>query len=466
MKFQFLGATGQVTGSRHYLEADGVRLLVDCGMFQEREMLSNNWDPTPVRARDLSAVLITHAHLDHCGLLPKLVQEGFRGPIYATEASVELIDLVLRDSAHIQEEDALYKQKRHRREGRKTSKPVKPLYTLQDVDRTTPLLRGVGYEEPLRLDGNVTVRFRDAGHILGSSIIHLTVDSNGESRQIVFSGDIGNKNKPLVRDPSLPVDADYIVMESTYGDRFHQDEGGIEAQLETVIKETLSQGGNVVVPIFAIERAQEMVYYLSRLLAQKRIPPVPMFLDSPMAANVTRIFSKHRECFDLETWEMINGGNSPLRPPGLQVTRTRDQSMAINNVNTPAIIMATSGMCTAGRIKFHLKRNITRPESTILFVGYQARGTLGRHIVEGEKEVRIHGKNMKVRARIAEIQGFSGHADRTDLLGWLEHLHRPPRQIFLVHGERRQSESLAEEIRERWDYNVSVPEFGQEFEVD
>jgi len=466
MKFQFLGATGQVTGSRHFIQADGVKLLVDCGMFQEREMLSSNWDPTPVRARDLSAVLITHAHLDHCGLLPKLVQEGFRGPIYATEASVELIDLVLRDSAHIQEEDALYKQKRHRKEGRKPTHPVKPLYTLRDVERTIPLLKGVGYDDPVKIDENVSVRFRDAGHILGSSIIDVSVNSNGESREIIFSGDIGNKDKPLVRNPSLPIDADYIVMESTYGDRFHQEEGGIEAQLEKVIKDTLAQGGNVVIPIFAIERAQEMVYYLSRLLAANRIPPVPMFLDSPMAANVTRIFRNHRECFDLETWEMITGGNSPLQPPGLQVTRTRDQSMAINNVNTPAIIMATSGMCTAGRIKFHLKRNISRPESTILFVGYQAHGTLGRHIVEGKKNVRIHGKNLKVRAQIAQIHGFSGHADRTDLLGWLEHLRRPPRQIFLVHGERSQAESLAEEIRDRWQYNVTVPEYEQEFDVE
>jgi len=466
VKFQFLGATGQVTGSRHYIEADEVRLLVDCGMFQEREMLARNWEPTPVRTRNLDGVLITHAHLDHCGLLPKLIQEGYRGPIHATAATAELIELVLYDSAHIQMEDAIYKTKRHRREGRKDKSETKPLYTADDVDRTVPLLQPSPYKARVDLPGGASAVFYDAGHILGSSMIEVNVLNGGEPRRVIFSGDIGQWDKPLVRDPTLPPKADYIVMESTYGDRPHEDRGDIESQLAHVISQTAAAGGNVVIPVFAIERAQELIYYLSRLLVDNRIPPIPMFLDSPMAARVTTVFGNHRECFDDETWAMINGGHSPLRPPGLEVCRTREQSQRINTIKTPAIIMATAGMCNAGRIKFHLRHNITRPESTILFVGYQARGTLGRQILEGATDVRIHGRSHRVRARIEQIYGFSGHADRDALLRWLAGFQSPPRHVFLVHGERDQSESLAKEIQSRFGYDVSVPEYGDEFEVD
>jgi metallo-beta-lactamase family protein len=410
VKLQFLGATRQVTGSQYYLEAAGARILVDCGMFQERDYLARNWDPSPIQPRDLDALLLTHAHIDHCGLAPKLVQEGLRCPIIATSASVDLAELVLRDSAQIQAEDAAFKKKRHRKEGRRGKYPVKPLYTLNDVDRTLPLLRAAAYDEAVALKGGLSAVFHDAGHILGSAMIELRIGANGQTR-LLFSGDIGQPGKPIIRDPSVFAQADFVVMESTYGNRNHESHGDIETQLLDAIQGTLAQGGNVVVPIFAIERAQELIYHLSRLIHAGRLKPLPAFLDSPMAADVTEVFRRHRDCFDEDMRQAIAAGDSPLGFPGLEVVRTVEQSKAINNRPDSALIMATSGMCTAGRIKHHLAHNISRPESTILFVGYQARGTLGRQILDGNREVRIHGRNLLVRARVAQIHGFSGHAE-------------------------------------------------------
>jgi metallo-beta-lactamase family protein len=312
VKLQFLGATRQVTGSQYYLEADGAKLLIDCGMFQERAYLARNWDPSPVRLRDINAVLLTHAHVDHCGLAPKLVQEGFRGPIITTSASADLVEIVLRDSAQIQMEDAAFKEKRHRKEGRQGAFPVKPLFTMKDVDRTLPLLQPTAYDRPVRIKDRVSAVFHDAGHILGSALIEIRVTDHGRPQRIVFTGDLGQWDKPIVRNPTVFTEADYVVMESTYGDRDHENHESVESQLEKIVTETVAAGGKIVIPIFAIERAQELIYHLNRLLYSGHIPEIPVFLDSPMAADVNEVFRRHQECFDVEAEEMIASGESCL----------------------------------------------------------------------------------------------------------------------------------------------------------
>lgn len=460
MKLQFLGAACQVTGSQYYVEADGARLMIDCGMYQERAYLERNWEPSPVRLRDLDALLLTHAHVDHCGLAPKFVQDGFRSPIIATAASVDLVELVLRDAAQIQVEDAAFKEKRHRKEGRRGKFPVKPLYTMKDVDRTVTLLEAISYDKPVRINDHVHAIFHDAGHILGSAMIELRVTDHGHPRRILFTGDLGQADRPIVRNPAVITEADYIVMESTYGDRDHENHGSVESQLEKIVNETVAAGGKIVIPIFAIERAQELIYHLNQLLQAKRIPIVPVYLDSPMAADVTEVFHNHRECFDAAAKEIVAAGRSLLKFPSLHIVRGVDESKAINDMKGPAIIMATSGMCTAGRIKHHLAQHIGNPNSTILFVGYQSQGTLGRQILDGNTEVRIHGLSRWVRARVAQIQGFSGHADRTGLLKWLGNFKKPPRQLFITHGEQQASLAFAEQVRKDLGWqNVTVPQY-------
>jgi len=466
MRLQFLGATRQVTGSRYYLETNGTRLLVDCGMFQERDFLDRNWEPSVIGPRKIDAVLLTHAHVDHCGLLPKLVGEGFRGRVFATPATADLVDVVLRDAAKIQEEDAAFKQKRHRKEGRRGRHPVKPLFTDIEVDRTLPLLRSAPYREPVEIAKGVTATLHDAGHILGSAMLELNIQNNGQPRRVVFSGDVGQWDKPIIRDPSVFTQADYVVMESTYGVRVHEDFENVESRLAQVVSETIAGGGNVVIPTFAIERAQELIYHFGSLLRQGRIPAVPVFLDSPMASAVTGVFQHHRECFDEQTWQRIAQGDGPLRFPGLQMVQSTEESKAINRLDSPAVIMATSGMCTAGRIKHHLAHNITRPESTLLFVGYQATGTLGRQILDGLPEVRIHGRLWPVRARVEHLDGFSGHADCPGLMRWLGSLKEAPRKLFLTHGEEEAALGLSKKIRQEKGWETVVPRYQQTVELD
>ena len=466
MKLQFLGAARQVTGSRYYLEAAGAKLLVDCGMFQERQYQDRNWQPSPVSPKQIDALVLTHAHLDHCGLTPKLVKEGFRGPILTTAASADLVDLILRDSAEIQTEDAAYKKRRHRKEGRKGRHPEVPLYTISDVERTLPLIQAAPYERAEKINENVWVTFHDAGHILGSAIVEVSICEGDRLRKVLFSGDLGQRDRPILRDPTLPGAADFVVLESTYGDRVHAQHESIELQLERVINQTVRGGGNLLIPVFAVERAQELMFYIGQLVRDDRIPDVPVFLDSPMAVDVTEVFRRHRECFDEQTWEIINSGNSPLRFPGLRMVRSAAESKAINDLREPAIIMSTSGMCTAGRIKHHLRRNIKREECTILFVGYQVRGTLGRQILDGNPQVRIHGRNWQVRARVEQIDGFSGHADRAALLRWASSFGTPPRRLFLTHGEEDAALSLAEAVRQEAGWKVDVPEYQEVVELD
>jgi len=448
-----------VTGSRYLLETAGKKILIDCGMFQERDYLDRNWEPSPVPPGKIAAILLTHAHIDHCGFVPRLVQQGFRGPIYATPATSDLAELLLYDSARILVEDAAFKRKRHRKEGRRGKHPELPLFTPREVRKAVPWFEETPYGEPIRVCDNVRGFFHDAGHILGSAIVDLEVRENGATRRIVFSGDLGQWDKPILRDPTLIRQADFVVMESTYGDRDHPKREDVENQLAEVISETISGGGNVVIPTFAVERAQELMYHISRLSEVGRIPRVPVFLDSPMAADATDLFELHRECYDEEMWRRVGSGSQPLRFAGLRVVRSVEESKSINDLAEPAIIMAPSGMCTNGRIKHHLVHNIARPESTILFTGFQVPGTLGRQILDGNPEVRIHGRWWPVRARIAEIHGMSGHADRSALMRWLRALDTPPKRLFLTHGEERVSLALADHIRESLGWAADVPRF-------
>ena len=464
MKLQFLGANRQVTGSRYLLEAGGQQVLIDCGLFQEREFQDRNWDPHSIPPRDVDALLLTHAHLDHCGLIPKLVREGFRGPIYCTRPTAPLADVVLMDSAKIQSEDAAYKKKRHIRESRVAAHPYEPLYTEDHVIKSMKLFQRVDYRQPVKITDSISVVFHDAGHILGSAMFEVLVTENGSLRRVLFSGDIGQWNRPIIRDPTLFEAADYVIMESTYGDRDHETEIDVATQLVQVIRDTVARGGNVVIPTFAVERAQELMWHISRLVHANQIPDIPVYLDSPMSVDVIEIFHEFHDYFDVETWRMIQSRQSPLMFPGLRFARSVEESKAISRLREPCIIMATSGMCTGGRIKHHLRANISRPESTILFVGYQSHGTLGRQILDRQPNIRIHGQSFFVKAHIAQIFGFSGHADRSGLLKWLGHLKQPPKQVFLTHGEEKAALSLAKEIDRSLHWPVRVPEYREAVE--
>lgn len=466
MKLAFFGAARQVTGSCYFLDTGGLKLLVDCGLFQERSFLERNWEALPVPPEDLDFILLTHAHLDHSGLIPKVVRDGFSGTILTTDATADILSIALMDAAEIQEEDAAYKKRRHQKENRTVDHPVVPLYTVQDVQAAMPLVDEVDYDVTTELGRGVSVRFRDAGHILGSAMIEITVREREAVRRLVFSGDIGQWNMPFVRDPSLFEAADYVVMESTYGDRDHEDPGRVEELLGRTIRETVAAGGNVLIPTFAIERAQDLMYHLSRLVYAKAIPPVPVFLDSPMAREVTAAFERNDGSFDDETRRLFAAGRNPFRFPGLTIVRTTEESKAINDARGPAVIMAGSGMITGGRIKHHLVQNISRPESTVLFVGYQAHDTLGRRILEGEPEVRILGKTLPVRAKVTKINGFSAHADRAGLRRWLDGFKTPPRRLFVTHGDADVAAKTAEGIRQDRGWTVEVPEYLEVWDLD
>lgn len=465
MRLHFLGAARQVTGSCYLLEVEGLRLVVDCGLFQERAYLGRNWAPFPIPPETIHFLLLTHAHLDHCGLLPRLVQAGFRGSVVTTAATRDLAEIVLQDSAHIQREDAEFKKKRHGREGRTGPHPVVPLYTEEDVNAATALFRTLPYDRPIPLNDRVRVTFHDAGHILGAAMLELSVGRNGDGRTVLFSGDIGEWDKPIIRDPSVFERADYVVMESTYGARPREAAAPVQEQLADVINATVQRRGNVVIPTFAIERAQELLYHLGQLLRQDRIPHLLVFLDSPMAIDVTEVFRRHRDCMDEEALLMLESGEFPCRFPGLQLVRATGESKAINRIKGSCIILSSAGMCTAGRIKHHLVNNISSARNSILFVGYQAIGTLGRQIVDQAKTVRIHGAKRRVKARVVQIHGFSAHADQTSLLRWLGAMKTPPRQVFLTHGELDAAETLAGLVRSRLGHPVTIPEYRQAVEL-
>ena len=466
IKLKFLGAAQNVTGSRHMLEANGVRLLVDCGLYQERQFRDRNWEPFPISPASINAVLLTHAHLDHCGLLPKLVREGFKGKIYCTAATAEIAKIILLDSAKIQEEDAEHKRKRHEREGRKGPYPEIPLYTTEEAEACFPQFLPVKYRQPIEIGEGVEGNFYDAGHVLGSSMIKVKVQQDGQSRTVLFSGDIGRPDRPIVRDPTVLEQADYVLIESTYGDRIHHSQEDTKKTIAEVINSTKQVGGNIIVPSFALERSQEVLYYINELLLADAIPHLMVFLDSPMATRITKVFQQHGELFDEEMTEFIRQKESPFNFSGLKMVETAEQSKAINHIKGTVMVIAGSGMCTGGRIKYHLVNNITRGESTIMFVGYQAVGTLGRRIVDGEKQVRILGQQYPVKAKVVRIHGFSAHADKDELLEWLQGLKTAPRRVFVVHGEDESAKAFGNYITEETTWPVTVPAYQDEAVLD
>lgn len=465
-RLRFLGAAQNVTGSRHLLEIDDTKILVDCGLYQERQFAARNWDPFDVPPAKIDAVLLTHAHLDHCGLLPKLIKDGFQGRIYCTTATAEIARIILLDAANIQEEDAAFKRKRHKKEGRAGPFHDVPLYTIEDAQRCTPRFEPVPYGEPIEVAPGVHAMFSDAGHVLGSSFIHVGIHRNGDIRHVLFSGDMGRANRPFLHDPAAAGDGDYVLVESTYGDRVHGGPENIKAAIKDVINATRAAGGNIIVPSFALERSQELLYYIDELLIEDAIPHIMVFLDSPMAGAITKVFQRHPELFDSQMHRFMKKNGSPLSFPDLKVTETTKDSKAINHIKGTIIVIAGSGMCTAGRIKHHLVNNISRRECTIMFVGYQASGTLGRRIVDGDREVRILGQTYPVKARIVQIQGFSAHADRDELLKWLSSLSKPPRKLFVVHGEAESAKRFAQFVHDKTGWDVAAPAYHDQAILD
>lgn len=466
MRLRFLGGNGNVTGSKHFAEIGDFRFLVDCGMTQERDFLWRNWDKCPEDPAGIDAIFLTHAHLDHCGLIPKFWKDGFRGTIYATAATCELAKLILLDSAHIQEEDALFKQKRHRKENR-LGRPVVPLYTNADVQQVLPMFAPVDYGLSKQIVPHVSVAFHEAGHVLGSAFVEVTYREPRErnDRRILFSGDLGRPDRPILRDPAFfddprrPVNT--LLIESTYGDRESAPIESVDDQLSETITRTTARGGKVIMPVFAVERAQEMLYRLATLQQSGALSKdIPIFLDSPMAVEATRIFVRHKECFDQETLRKFESRESI---ENLHLLETPDQSRTLNTFVGPALILASSGMCNAGRIKHHLANHIGDQRNTILFLGYQSQGTLGRRIVSGEKNVRILGQQYMVRAEVVSVRGISGHADQKELLAWYSAIPKHPETTFVVHGEITSSRTLAEKIRGiAPETKIALPEYGEE----
>ncbi len=464
MKIKFLGAAKTVTGSFYVIDTDKVRFAVDCGLFQgTRELKEKNYADFSVDPKSIEFLVLTHAHIDHTGLTPKLCKSGFTGHIYCSPPTNELCQVMFPDAGHIQESEVERKNRKLSRAGNKT---LEPIYTVEDAVNCLPQLRPLNYDEVIKLAPGVEIRLRDAGHILGSSIIELWVEENGEKVKVVFSGDLGQPNQPIIKDPTIIEDADYLLMESTYGDRNHKEVSNRSEQLKKVIDDTMKRGGNLVIPSFAVERTQDLLYDLSVLQAQGQLDPsIDIYIDSPLAIAATEIFMKSTAYYDQETMRMVNSGHHPLKLSNLKYSRTQQDSMEINKIQKNAIIISASGMCDAGRIKYHLKYNLWRPECTILFVGYQAVGTLGRRILEGEKLVNIHSEKVAVKANIQNIDAYSAHADQNGLMSWLKNFNKGLKTLFLVHGEEKSQQVLADLIQKELGLHVVIPNWLDEIEL-
>jgi metallo-beta-lactamase family protein len=429
-------------------------------MFQGgKELEQRNRSVEPYHPRDLSFILLTHAHIDHSGLIPKLVKEGFQGKVFCTKATFDLCEVMLRDSGHIQEMETEWQNRKSKRSG---GNETTPLYTIRDAEMSFPYFQTLGYDEMLSPAEGVKVRFQDAGHILGSAIIELWVEEGGQEKKLVFSGDLGSLNQPIVRDPSWVKEGDVLWLESTYGNRLHKSREETVQELLRIVQEAIEHQAKVVIPAFAIERTQDVIYTLGQSIRMGLIPSIPIYIDSPLAISATEIFKRNSDCFDEETKALFLGGENPLEFPGIIYTQTTEESKAINEDTRPGIIVSASGMCDTGRIQHHLKHHLWREESHIVFIGYQAEGTLGRKIVDGAKTIRLFGEEIAVKAHIHTLGGFSAHADQRGLLEWLSHLTNPDIEIFVNHGEEKISLELSELIRQQFHFKTVVPNWKEE----
>ncbi|MDD6154375.1 MAG: MBL fold metallo-hydrolase [Eubacteriales bacterium] len=468
MKIKFCGASSGVTGSCHLLTTENHKILLDCGQFQGgKAEEAMNREPFPFDPKEVECLILSHAHVDHCGRIPLLVKRGFRGKIYCTDATADLLKVMLEDCAYIQAKDAEYQNRKNERAGRPL---VEPLYSMDDVARSLELVQPLLYDQLIDINDEMRIVFNDAGHILGSAIIELWVKEDGRESKIVFSGDLGMPDRPILRDPTIIKKADCVIMETTYGDRLHPDNAMDVKKLIDIIVKTARRGGTTVIPSFAVGRTQELIYELNKFYDDhteydKYLDSLPVYIDSPMATTVTEIFRNNAQVFDKETREFILKGDDPLDFKGLRFTRSTEESMALNKDSHPKVIISASGMCEAGRIRHHLKHNLWDARNSIIFVGYQASGTLGRALIGGAKQVTLFGEDIEVNAEIYDLQGFSGHADQSGLLHWLAGFKTPPKQIFLVHGEEEAKKTFAGVVRKELGYDPVVVMGNSEYDL-
>ena len=474
MKITFLGATKTVTGSNYLVEAAGKKFLVDCGMWQGKaELEEENFENFEFNPQEIDFMILTHAHIDHSGRIPKLYNEGFKNKIYAHKATCDLCALMLPDSGHIQEMESEWKNRKRMRKG---EEPRDPLYTAEDAAKCLQIFEPVQYDEIIDITENIKIRFNDAGHMLGSSIIELWAEEDGKTTKVVFTGDLGNNDIPLLNSPTMIEDTDYLIMESTYGSRLHMRNDDKAEMFLNIVAETLDKQGTVVIPSFAVGRTQEILYEINKLKdikkddefkrKYKKLMEAPVYVDSPLAISATEVFKENMDLFDEETQAEISKGDNPLEFPGLKFTMSTEESKALNEDTTPSIIISASGMCDVGRIKHHLKHNLWNPNSTILFVGYQAPGTLGYNIVNGAKNVKIFGEEIAVNARVEYIEGYSGHADQEGLMNFIYSFIKKPKHIFLTHGEEESQDVLEKKIIDEANIPVTIPSFGETYDLD
>lgn len=463
MRIQFFGAARTVTGSSHIIEANGARLLLDCGLYQgkRKEAFELNRQ-SPFRPDSLHNIVLSHAHIDHSGNLPHIAKEGFKGRIFCTNATRDLCGWMLRDSAHIQEKDVEYVNKKRAKKGQR---PFEPLYTMADAERCLERFEGVPYDEEVTVAPGVTVTFRDAGHMLGSATVHLDVTEGNRRTRVVYTGDVGRPATPILRDPVPPTEADVLISECTYGNRLHEKDDDVKANLRDAIARTRARGGKVLIPAFSVGRTQTVVYYLHELFLEKRLPPSPIFVDSPLAVNATEVFRAHPECYDEETLEFLERNYDPFGFDRLTYVQSLAESKRLNDLVIPCVIISASGMMEAGRVLHHLKRICVDERNTILIVGYMAENTLGRRVEEKAESIRVFGEDFPLKAEVVGLSGLSGHADRDELLEFLGHLGKPPRSTFLVHGEESPLEHFGGLLRERGWPRVEIPSRGETYDA-
>ncbi len=467
MQLSFLGAAQMVTGSNYLITTKNHNIIIDCGMFQgNKETEKMNFRELPYDPTSIDIMILTHAHIDHSGRIPKLVKDGFRGRILSTKATYDLCGIMLLDSAKIQESDAEWDNKKRQRAGQSL---IEPLYTSEDAEQSLKYFEPYLYNQRVDINGEISIRFKDAGHILGSSILEIWITEEGKTTKLVFSGDLGMPNRPIIKDPEYIEDADYLILESTYGDTFHPPLKESAQQMIDIINKTAKRGGTVLIPSFAVGRTQELIYELNEYYEYSKVEEymkVPIYIDSPMAVNATEVFQKNSGTFDQATQDLILSGDNPFAFSNLHYIRSQEESMALNKSNYPKVIISASGMATAGRIRHHLKHNLWDPKNSLIFVGYQAEGTLGRILLDGVKRVKLLGEEVNVALEIYDLEGFSGHADQRVLLDWLNNFTKKPKKVFLVHGEIEASTALANEIENKFNIKTIIPTLGSSYKID